>query len=93
VRRRNQHRQTYTGKTTASGYAALAYLTQLPVQTLKVDKSFVLQLPSDVADQRILRSAIHPAHGFGMQVCAEGVGTQPAAALLREYGCDHARGY
>jgi len=76
-----------------TGYAALAYLKQLPVQTLKVDKSFVLQLSSDVADQRIVRSAIQLAHGFGMQVCAEGVETQPAAALLREYGCDHAQGY
>lgn len=76
-----------------TGYASLAYLKQLPVQTLKVDKGFVLQLASDVADQRIVRSAIQLAHGFGMQVCAEGVETQAAAVLLREYGCDHAQGY
>lgn len=76
-----------------TGYASLAYLKQLPVQTLKIDKGFVLQLSSDVADQRIVRSAVQLAHGFGMQVCAEGVETRAAAALLREYGCDHAQGY
>ncbi|HXY96879.1 MAG TPA: EAL domain-containing protein, partial [Steroidobacteraceae bacterium] len=76
-----------------TGYASLAYLKQLPVQLLKVDKSFILQLATDPADQRIVRSAIQLAHGFGMQVCAEGVETEATAAMLRDYGCDHAQGY
>jgi len=76
-----------------TGYASLAYLKQLPVQVLKVDKSFILQLATDPADQRIVRSAVQLAHGFGMQVCAEGVETEAAAAILRDYGCDHAQGY
>lgn len=76
-----------------TGYASLAYLKQLPVQVLKVDKTFILHLAGDPADQRIVRSAIQLAHGFGMQVCAEGVETEATAAILRDYGCDHAQGY
>ena len=76
-----------------TGYASLAYLKQLPVQVLKIDKSFILHLAGDPADQRIVRSAIQLAHGFGMQVCAEGVETEAVAGILRDYGCDHAQGY
>lgn len=76
-----------------TGYASLAYLKQLPVQVLKIDKSFILHLAGDPADQRIVRSAVQLAHGFGMQVCAEGVESEAVTEMLREYGCDHAQGY
>jgi diguanylate cyclase (GGDEF)-like protein len=76
-----------------TGYATLAYLKQLPVQQLKIDKSFIVNLMADRADQRIVRSAIQLAHGFGMTVVAEGVESAAVAEQLRLYGCEFAQGY
>lgn len=76
-----------------TGYASLAYLKQLPVQTLKIDKTFIDNLESDEANQRIVQSAIRLAHEFGMSVVAEGVEQAVAADLLRGYGCEMAQGY
>jgi len=76
-----------------TGYASLAYLKRLPVQTLKIDKSFVLNLASDLADQRIVRSTIQLAHSFGMEVVAEGVESAAVAQRLRGEQCDLAQGY
>jgi diguanylate cyclase (GGDEF)-like protein len=76
-----------------TGHASLAYLKHLPVHTLKIDQAFIRELGSDAANRRIVASAIHLAHGFGMTVVAEGVETGEAADLLNEYGCDYAQGY
>ncbi|MEO5686897.1 MAG: EAL domain-containing protein [Burkholderiaceae bacterium] len=76
-----------------TGYSSLAYLKRLPVHTLKIDQAFVLQMENDAADQRIVRASIQLAHGFGMKVVAEGVESEAAAMLLRDYGCDYAQGY
>jgi diguanylate cyclase (GGDEF)-like protein len=76
-----------------TGYTSLSYLKQLPVHQLKIDKTFIMNLTSDSADQRIVRSAIQLAHGFGMTVVAEGVESQAVASQLLEYGCDYAQGY
>jgi diguanylate cyclase (GGDEF)-like protein len=76
-----------------TGYAALSYLKQLPVQTLKIDKSFILNLMTDEADQRIVRSSIQLAHSFDMGVVAEGVESAAVAQQLRDYGCDCAQGF
>ena len=76
-----------------TGYTSLSYLKQLPVQQLKIDKTFIMNLTSDSADQRIVRSAIQLAHGFGMTVVAEGVESQAVASQLLEYGCDYAQGF
>jgi len=76
-----------------TGYASLAYLKQLPVHTLKIDRSFITNLTEDAADQRIVRSSIQLAHSFGMTVVAEGVETAGAASELRTYGCEFAQGY
>jgi len=76
-----------------TGYASLSYLKQLPVHTLKIDKSFILNLAVDAADQRIVRSSIQLAHSFGMTVVAEGVESLAAAQQLVAFGCDHAQGY
>jgi diguanylate cyclase (GGDEF)-like protein len=76
-----------------TGYASLAYLKQLPVHTLKIDRSFVTHLTEDAGDQRIVRSSIHLAHSFGMTVVAEGVETAGAARELQAYGCEFAQGY
>jgi diguanylate cyclase (GGDEF)-like protein len=76
-----------------TGYASLAYMKQLPVHTLKIDRSFVTHLTEDTADQRIVRSSIQLAHSFGMTVVAEGVETAGAARELLAYGCEFAQGY
>jgi len=76
-----------------SGYASLAYLKKLPVHTLKIDRSFIINLTEDAADQRIVRSSIQLAHSFGMNVVAEGVETAGAARELHAYGCEFAQGY
>jgi diguanylate cyclase (GGDEF)-like protein len=76
-----------------TGYASLAYMKQLPVHTLKIDRSFVTNLTEDTADQRIVRSSIQLAHSFGMTVVAEGVETAGAARELLAYGCEFAQGY
>ncbi|OEZ55907.1 bifunctional diguanylate cyclase/phosphodiesterase [Duganella sp. HH105] len=76
-----------------TGYASLAYLKKLPVDSLKIDKSFILGLAGDEADKRIVRSTIQLAHSFGMVVVAEGVETQEVADLLRKKGCDLVQGY
>jgi diguanylate cyclase (GGDEF)-like protein len=76
-----------------TGYAALSYLKQLPVQTLKIDKSFILNLVTDEADQRIVRSSIQLAHSFDMDVVAEGVESAAVAQRLGEFGCDFAQGF
>jgi diguanylate cyclase (GGDEF)-like protein len=76
-----------------TGYTSLSYLKQLPVQQLKIDKTFVMNLSNDSADQRIVRSAIQLAHGFGMTVVAEGVESQDVVEQLLEYGCDYAQGF
>jgi diguanylate cyclase (GGDEF)-like protein len=76
-----------------TGYASLAYMKQLPVHTLKIDRSFVTNLTEDVGDQRIVRSSIQLAHSFGMTVVAEGVETREAARELYAYGCEFAQGY
>lgn len=76
-----------------TGYTALAYLKRLPVHALKIDKTFIVNLDGDQADQRIVLSAIQLAHGFGMSVVAEGVETAEVAERLRDYRCDQAQGF
>jgi diguanylate cyclase (GGDEF)-like protein/PAS domain S-box-containing protein len=76
-----------------TGYASLAYLKRLPVDVLKIDKSFTRALAADEGDRRIVRSTIDLAHGFGMCVVAEGVETLEVAEILRRKGCDIAQGY
>ena len=76
-----------------TGYSSLAYLKKLPVQELKIDRSFVMNLDQDAADLSIVRSTIDMAHHLGLQVVAEGVETESVAGKLRSLGCDDAQGY
>jgi diguanylate cyclase (GGDEF)-like protein len=76
-----------------TGYASLSYLKTLPVHALKIDKSFVIDLAGDEGDQRIVRSSIQLAHGFGMTVVAEGVESEAVVERLQEYGCDFGQGF
>jgi len=75
-----------------TGYSSLAYLKRLPVDELKIDKSFILGLERDADDAAIVRATIDLAHHMGLTVTAEGVEDANVLATLRRLGCDHAQG-
>jgi diguanylate cyclase len=76
-----------------TGYSSMAYLKTLPVDELKVDRSFVGQMASSPSDAVIVRSTIDLGHNLGLRVVAEGVETQEAWEQLKALGCDTAQGY
>jgi EAL domain-containing protein (putative c-di-GMP-specific phosphodiesterase class I) len=76
-----------------TGYSSLAYLKRLPVDELKIDKSFVLNMERDAGDAKIVRSTIDLAHNMGLRVVAEGVETVAVWEILAKMGCDHGQGY
>ncbi|HEX3141191.1 MAG TPA: GGDEF domain-containing protein, partial [Rhizobacter sp.] len=76
-----------------TGYSSLAYLKRLPVDELKIDKSFVISMEKDADDARIVRSTIDLAHGLGLSVVAEGVENAQVWNLLRDLSCDQAQGF
>jgi diguanylate cyclase (GGDEF)-like protein len=76
-----------------TGYSSLAYLSRLPVQELKIDKSFVMAMERQPQDATIVRSTIDLAHNLGLSVVAEGVENAQILHLLDELGCDEAQGY
>jgi diguanylate cyclase (GGDEF)-like protein len=76
-----------------TGYSSLAYLKRLPVDEVKLDKSFVLNMTGDADDAAIVRSTIELAHNLGLQLVAEGVEDQETLELLATLGCDLVQGY
>ena len=76
-----------------TGYSSLAYLKRLPVDELKIDKSFVLNMVEDVGDAKIVRSTIDLGHNMGLRVVAEGVESREAWDMLARLGCDQGQGY
>lgn len=75
------------------GYSSLSYLRKLPVDQIKVDKSFVLHMTQNEGDAKIVRATIDLAHNLGLEVVAEGVETKEILDRLTEMGCDAAQGY
>jgi EAL domain-containing protein (putative c-di-GMP-specific phosphodiesterase class I) len=76
-----------------TGYSSMAYLKRLPVDELKVDRSFVLNMDADHDDAVLVRSAIDLGHNLGLTVVAEGVEGSAHVTALQALGCDIAQGY
>jgi diguanylate cyclase (GGDEF)-like protein len=75
------------------GFSSLAYLKQLPLEALKIDRSFIAGMAANVRDAAIVRSTINLAHDLGLRVVAEGVESADALAMIRRLGCDEAQGH
>ncbi|WP_431877561.1 putative bifunctional diguanylate cyclase/phosphodiesterase [Amycolatopsis sacchari] len=76
-----------------TGYSSLAYLRRLPVDEVKIDKSFVLGMGTDLGDLAVVRSIVELGHSLGLTVVAEGVEEDIARDQLEAMGCDVAQGY
>ncbi|HID48865.1 MAG TPA: EAL domain-containing protein, partial [Chromatiales bacterium] len=76
-----------------TGFSSLAYLKLLPVSSLKIDKSFVIEMQEDENDAIIVRSTIDLAHNLGLSVIAEGVENSQAERMLHQQRCDAAQGF
>jgi EAL domain-containing protein (putative c-di-GMP-specific phosphodiesterase class I) len=76
-----------------AGYTSLGQLTNLPVDELKIDKSFVMTMLEDASNNVIVRSVVDLGHNLGLTIVAEGVETEQALTALRNLGCDVAQGY
>ncbi|MEZ5229392.1 MAG: EAL domain-containing protein [Acidimicrobiales bacterium] len=76
-----------------TGYSSLAYLRDLPVDTLKIDRSFICDLDIDQSNEVIVRSTIDLGHNLGLTVVAEGIEREGEFEALRRLGCDQAQGY
>ncbi|MDD5118634.1 MAG: EAL domain-containing protein [Sulfuricurvum sp.] len=76
-----------------TGYSSLAYLKNLPINKLKIDKSFVDNIPQDQADCEIVKSIIHLAKGLKLNIVAEGIETKKQGQFILKEGCRVAQGY
>jgi diguanylate cyclase (GGDEF)-like protein len=76
-----------------TGYSSMSLMKKLPIDTLKIDRSFVQDLPDDAEDRAIAQAIVSMGRALGLTVVAEGVETEPQAAFLRTHECDEMQGY
>ena len=76
-----------------TGHSSLSLLCQLPIDTLKIDKSFLDQIPANHKERAILDAIVNMGHSLDMEVVAEGVESADQLQALREAGCDQLQGY
>lgn len=76
-----------------TGFSALSYLKNYPVSTVKIDRSFIMDLPGDKENAVLVQAIIAMAHGLRLEVIAEGVETAGQWEYLRSLGCDYVQGY
>jgi diguanylate cyclase (GGDEF)-like protein len=76
-----------------TGYSSFAYLAEFPIETLKIDRSFVTDMTRDTGKQHIVSTITKLGHSLGMTIVAEGVESKEEVALLRSYGVDYLQGY
>jgi diguanylate cyclase len=76
-----------------TGYSSLEHLKRLPVDELKIDKSFVMAMDTDPADRAIVASTCALGQSLGLRVVAEGVESSASASVLAAIGCDMAQGF
>lgn len=76
-----------------TGYSSLAYLKKLPVDEIKIDRSFVMEMANNSDDQVIVSTTLMMGHNLSLGVVAEGIEDEPTLRKLREMGCDMAQGY
>ena len=76
-----------------TGYSSLSYLKRFPIDTLKIDSTFIRDIVTNADDAAITRTIIAMAHNLNLSVVAEGVETKEQLAFLEENGCDAMQGY
>lgn len=76
-----------------TGYSSLAYVKNLPVNELKIDREFIKNMINNKQDIAIVRSTIELGHNLGLKVVAEGIEREEEMQMLREFGCDQAQGF
>jgi EAL domain-containing protein (putative c-di-GMP-specific phosphodiesterase class I) len=76
-----------------TGFSSLSQLQQLPIDEIKIDRSFVTRMETDRNDAVLVRSIIELGRNLGLRVTAEGVENERVQAMLRDLGCDYAQGF
>ncbi|EQD44028.1 Diguanylate phosphodiesterase, predicted domain protein, partial [mine drainage metagenome] len=76
-----------------TGFSALAYLKRLPIDRIKIDRTFIMDLPNNRTDRAIVNTLIDLAHRLDFEIVAEGVESEAVLTLLKDLDCDKAQGY